>query len=142
MYTGYLLSENDRNKLASLFPPKNPTWLGHHITETFGVDANHPPPKKPSSVMLIEYLEEDGIEGFLASVDGTVNRPSGGKYHLTWSIDKGKGRKPVDTNNIVDQGKKLSKPIPLNVEPKTFTKSTEKSLKEYITFLDYLKDYT
>lgn len=137
MYTGYELTEQSRNMLAKEFPPTNPTWLGHHITEKFGVPSDQPPPEPPSKVVVIGYLEADGIEGFLVSIDGDTNRPSGGKYHITWSIDKEKGRKPVDTNKLVDSPKWIT-PIPINVIPKTFTKSTEKSIKENsTTFLNY-----
>lgn len=139
MYTGFEIFPEDREALARRYPPKNATWLGHHITEKFGVPANQDPPPPPKSVVIVEYLEDEGIEGFLVEVNGSVHRPSGGKYHLTWSIDKTKGRRPADTNKIVDNGKRIERKIPLRVTPKTFTKSTEKALKEEINFLNFLK---
>lgn len=142
MYTGYELTEESRNKLAQLYPPKNPTWLGHHITEVFGVKGDYPKPDSPDTVSVIGYLESNGIEGFLVSVDGNVDRPSGGKYHITWSIDKSKGVKPLHTNKLVNNPQRIS-PIEINVTPKVFTKSTEQSLqRESIpdTFLDFLKE--
>lgn len=130
MYTGYELINNSRNLLTEVFPPKYPTFLGHHITETFGVSSDYPPPPYPHEVKVIGYLDDgEGVEGLLVSVDGNVNRPKGGKYHITWSIDKSKGKKPVDTNNLVDEPEMLTKPIQIEVIPKTFTKSTEQSLK-------------
>lgn len=137
MYTGYQLTNKSRNDLLNKYPPKNPTFLGHHITVQFGVKGDHPPPEMPDEVKVIGYLEADGIEGFLVSVDGNIHRPTGGKFHITWSLDKDKGRKPVDTNKIVDNPTPIDH-IVLEVIPKTFTKSTEKSLKEH-TFLDFLQ---
>lgn len=139
MYTGYELEQESRNLLLSRFPPKNPTVLGHHITEKFGVPSDHPPPEEPLEVLVVGYIEVEGLEGLLVSIDGNVERPAGGKYHITWSIDKGMGRKPVDTNKFVDSANSII-PIKIKTVPKTFTKSTEKSLKED-TFLGFLKTY-
>lgn len=140
MYTGYELTSDSRNMLLSKFPPKNPTVLGHHITEQFGVPSDHPPPSEPSEVLVIGYIEVEGLQGLLVSVDGRVHRPTGGKYHVTWSIDKEKGRKPVDTNKFVEVARPIDS-IRISVVSKTFTKSTEKSLKED-TFLSFLKTYS
>lgn len=140
MYTGYELTQESRNMLLSKFPPKNPTVLGHHITEQFGVPSDHPPPEPPSEVLVVGYIEAEGLEGLLVSVNGRVHRPTGGKYHITWSIDKNLGRKPVDTNKFVDTAQPVDS-IRIDTVPKTFTKSTEKSLKED-TFLDFFKAYS
>ena len=37
MYNGYELESGSRQKLLDLFPPKYPTFIGHHITEKFGI---------------------------------------------------------------------------------------------------------
>jgi len=139
MYTGYKLTKESRAKLREVYPPSNPTWLGHHITEKYGVPADYPPPKKPSNVFVIGLLEDEGIEGFLVSIDGSTIRPSGGKYHITWSIDEGKGRKPVETNKLVNTPRRIT-PIQIDVIPETFTKSTKDSLREsQNSFLNFLK---
>ncbi len=140
MYTGYELSKDSRDALLDKFPPKNSTVLGHHITEKFGVPPDHPPPKQPERVLVVGYAVADGIEGLLVSIDGTVDRPTGGKYHITWSIDKEKGRKPVDTNKIIDDAQPVDS-MPIEVRAKTFTKSTEKSLQEN-TFLTFFNNYS
>lgn len=138
MYTGYLLSQDSRDKLRKIFPPKNSTWLGHHITETFGVPSDHPEPETPSRVQVVGYAESEGLEGLLVSIDGTTERPNGGKYHITWSIDKEKGVKPVHTNKIINDAQSIT-PIDIEVIPKTFTQSTEASIKNTNeSFLDFL----
>lgn len=140
MYTGYELTKDSRQTLAKLYPPVNPTWLGHHITEKYGVPADTPPPRQPDVVLVIATLEADGLEGFLVSIDGDTTRPSGGKYHITWSIDKEKGVRPAHTNKIVDNPSWIT-PIKIDVVAKTFTQSTEASLKENHTnnFLNFYK---
>jgi len=129
MYTGYLLTDHSRDMLRKIFPPKNPTWLGHHITEKFGVPTDFPPPDKPDRVQVVGYIETDGIEGLLVNIDGATDRPSGGNYHITWSIDKSKGMKPFHTNKYIHLAKPVS-PIDIDVIPKTFTQSTESEIKK------------
>jgi len=123
MYTGYLLSDNSRKILMETFPPKYPDVIAHHITETFGVPANHPPPQSPDSVEVIGYVDNsDGVEGLVVSINGNTDRPSGGTYHITWSIDKSKGYKPFHTNNYLSNFSKLDSTIPIEVIPQTFKK--------------------
>lgn len=139
MYTGYEISKRSRELLHKKYPPQYETFLGHHITEKFGVPDDHPPPDNPGKVFVIAKLEGEGIEGFLVSLGGQIDRPGGGRYHLTWSLDKTKGVKPVDTNKLVYDPKWIE-PIEITVTPKTFSKSTEKLVKEnahsFINFLN------
>jgi hypothetical protein len=118
MYTAYALTEKSRKVLYMLYPPKYPDFLGHHITEKFGVPSNTPVPEEPTLVELVGYIDNgEGVEGFLVEIDGLRDRPDGGKYHLTWSINRKKGFKPVHTNNYVLESKPIS-PVRIEVEPK------------------------
>lgn len=127
-YTGYLLTEESRKKLMELYPPTFSTFLGHHITEQFGVPSDTPAPHQPSSVKVVGYVRDDKVEGFSVAIDGETNRASGGKYHITWSIDKDKGARPAHTNDIIGQAESIQ-PITITVTPKLFTRSTEAYLK-------------
>ena len=127
-YTGYLISDESREKLAELYPPRFSTFLGHHITEQFAVPADTAIPNQPQMVNVIGYVSDDKVEGFAVEIDGQTRRPSGGTYHITWSIDKDKGARPAHTNDIISKAKSIS-PIKIKVTPKLFTKSTEAYLK-------------
>lgn len=117
MYTAYKLTEKARKTLYLLFPPTYPDFIGHHITERFGVPEGTSAPKVPKLVEVVGYINNgDGIEGFLVEVNGSSDRPSGGKYHITWSINRDKGYKPVNTNDYVDQAKPIH-PIRIDVTP-------------------------
>ena len=117
MYTAYQLTEKSRKVLYYLYPPSYPEFIGHHITEKFGVSSDEPAPEMPTLVEVVGYINnEDGVEGFLVEIDGSSNRPSGGKYHITWSIDREKGYKPVNTNDYVDIAKPV-KPVRIEVKP-------------------------
>ena len=39
------------------------------------------------------------MQALILKIDGTTNRPSGGTYHVTWSLAE--GRKPVHSNQII-----------------------------------------
>lgn len=122
MYTGYELTENSRKILLDRFPPKYRDLIGHHITEKFGVRADEAAPDAPRSVTAVAYAD-DGVmvEGFVVEIDGSDKRPSGGTYHLTWSIDRSKGAKPVHTNEILHMAKPID-PIQLEVIPRNFNR--------------------
>lgn len=119
MYNGYEIEKGSREKLITLYPPKYPNFIGHHITEKFGV-KDGTVPKQPEKVIIVGYINNGkNLEGFLVSVDGTVNRPDGSKYHLTWSLDRSKGAKPYHTNWYVNDAVKI-KPIEIDVDAKFF----------------------
>lgn len=120
MFTGYKLSEATRQILMDLFPPKYPDVIGHHVTEQFGVKKTDLAPEMPVSARIVGYVDDgQKVEGFLVEINGSVNRPSGGLYHLTWSIDRSKGAKPVDTNAVLKNAKAIES-IDLSITPKNF----------------------
>lgn len=120
MFTGYAVSESTRKTLMGLFPPKYPEVIGHHITEKFGVKKTDPAPDAPETVRVVGYADDGHkVEGFLVEVNGSTKRPSGGFYHLTWSIDRSKGAKPKDTNDIMESAVPFA-PFDIVVTPKNF----------------------
>jgi len=120
MYNGYELEAGSRQKLMTLFPPKYPDVIGHHITEEFGV-KNGEVPEQPGRVLIVGYIDNgENVEGFLVEIDGTTERPSGGKYHITWSIDRSKGAKPVHTNSYTGDAIDVRHPIEIDVDAKYF----------------------
>lgn len=118
MFTGYLLTPESRAELLEIFPPKFDRVFAHHITLLYGVNADEPVPAMPSSVEVVGYILENGVEALLCSVDGRIKRPTGSKFHITWSLDK--GRMPVASNRYVDDAQMLDTPIPISVIPKNF----------------------
>lgn len=106
-YEAFVLTEQSRNTLRDLFPPKYPEWVGHHVTHRFGVPrCEHPAAELiygqlNFSIEVVGYVEEDGLEAFVCTVDGGSRRPDGGTYHLTWSLDREKGKKPVHSNDLI-----------------------------------------
>lgn len=102
MYTAYVLSESERERLAKMFPPRFDEFIGHHITEQFGVPKGTEPARQPVSFRVVgEKVKEDGLQVLVVAVNNRTKRLSGtGTYHITWSLDRSK-YKPVDSNEAI-----------------------------------------
>ena len=101
-YIAYELDRKSRQSLAAIFPPKYPEFIGHHITYKIGVKAKDKMPAMPKSVEVIGYADDgESIEALVVAINGKTQRPDGKAYHITWSLDRNKGRKPQHTNNLI-----------------------------------------
>jgi hypothetical protein len=129
-YSGYEITDQDRVLLLAKFNPKFYDFIGHHITWEFGVDSRTAD-LPPSNVKLEVTGHAYGyrlVECLLVTLtypDGshTVDRPDGKQLHLTWSLDREQGAKPVQSNDVIKFGMiDLIHPgIPLTVVPKFFS---------------------
>lgn len=120
MYNGWLLSEDDREKLLAIFVPKFPEVIAHHVTLSFGKDFI----PDPVTAQIVGYAcNPDGVECFVVTLDGTSERPNGGTFHITWSIDRAAGFKPVHSNNLLIEGFEKIEPIDIMLTP--FAKGDE-----------------
>lgn len=120
-YNGYLLPDNERSKLLTHFPPKYPDVIAHHITVKFPAMSNEALPQG-SKFRVVGYADDgQGVEALVIEVDGSTSRPDGKTYHITWSIDRAAGRKPVDSNTVItNNGFQNVNPINITMEPKFF----------------------
>lgn len=104
-YEAFVLDNKSRDRLIKAFPPKYPDVLAHHITERFGV----PKPTEPVRhygvyVNVIGYADDGvGCEALVVEVSGKSTRKDGKVYHMTLSIDRAAGRKPVDSNRVIKE---------------------------------------
>jgi hypothetical protein len=98
MYSGWILSDASKTQLTNIFGQAHPDLIAHHITYMFGRDAKMPP---EAVIKLVGRCVDDKIECFVAEVNGSVVRDDGEIYHITWSIDRSKGAKPVDSNKAI-----------------------------------------
>ena len=119
MYSAWVLSESSKTKITNLFGQAHPDLVGHHVTYMFGKDAVIP---EDAVISLVGHCVTDKIECFVAEVNGSIKRPDGAIYHLTWSLDKSKGAKPVDSNNAIEtQGfTHIETPVQITTTPNIF----------------------
>lgn len=117
MYTSYQLTPKTRKYLLDRFPPKHTKVVAHHITHKFGVHSDTKPPLHADIKVVGYHNNPEGLEALVVSVDGSVDRPDGSVYHITWSLDPEKF-KPVDSNKLVrKRDHKLIMPIDVKTSP-------------------------
>lgn len=116
-YTGYKLTERSRNQLKQIWPPIFERFIGHHITEKFGVGSDSLP-DQPESIQVIGYAIDDGVEALVVAINGSEIRPDGKIYHITWSLAD--GRKPVESNQVISKGWTKIEPTPVEAIAKFF----------------------
>jgi hypothetical protein len=97
--------------------------IAHHITFRFP-DSAPPPAVREALVVGHRFDTERGIECLVVEIDGESARPNGGTFHITFSLDRDRGAKPVHSNTILKSGwERLKTSISIKVEPKLVSTS-------------------
>jgi len=120
-YTAYTFSEHTREEILKKFPPKNNEVIAHHITWKFLAKSTDELPPIAHEAHIVGYASEDGLEALVVSINGTTKRPDGAILHITLSLDRGKGKKPVHSNQLLKNGYSHVTPFSIQLEP-TFLK--------------------
>jgi hypothetical protein len=116
---GWLLAEDDREKLLQQFPPKFEKTVAHHVT--LKSDAERDPlPNGVVAEVVGRTDDESGVEAMVVAIDGTTDRPDGLTYHITWAL--GDSRRARESNDVIrERGwQKLDQPIPVKLQPGRF----------------------
>lgn len=102
-FVGWLLDPDERTSLLRHFPPAYPDVIAHHVTLAVGAAARIGKPRDRQGDMIGHVDDGAGLEAFVLRIGGRTERPGGGLYHITWSLDRSRGRRPVDSNAVLDQ---------------------------------------
>ena len=123
-YVGWKLPDTTRATLLRMFPPAYERVYAHHCTLRYGVTADTRLPPEDRAVVVGMTDDGEGLQTLVLSIAGTTNRWDGGTYHITWSLAP--GRKPVESNSVIDRIGWESVPIftPIELEPKFFSMGT------------------
>ena len=118
--TGWKLPRDDRERLLRHFPPKYENVIADHVTLRAGATPSTPLPRKADARIVGRADDGQSLECLVVELDGTVDRPDGSTYHITWSL--GPGRKAIESNEVLrDRGwKAIPVPIPVELEPARF----------------------
>ena len=116
---GWLLAEDDREKLLQQFPPKFEKTVAHHVTLKSEAERD-PLPAEVTAEVVGRADDESGVEAMVVAIDGTTGRPDGSTYHITWSL--GDGRRARESNDVIRKRgwQKLDQPIPIKLQPDRF----------------------
>jgi len=113
-YTGYKLTTNGRSDLLVHIEPVFSDVIAHHVTHEFGVYDQLPP--ETHQVRVVAEVITDTVQAVVVIVNGSMNRPGGGTYHITVSIDKSKGAKPKDSNDAIADSANWTNVDPFNID--------------------------
>jgi hypothetical protein len=104
MYSAYTLSETQRDFLLRAFPPIYPDVIAHHITDTFPVKSVEDFKPGVATIEVCLHLHDPvrRVECLVVRVNGQNWRKDKKAFHITWSIDRSAGAKPVHSNSVVD----------------------------------------
>lgn len=116
---GWKLDAAQRIDLLERFPPAWPDVIAHHVTLQAGADpaAPLPPPVRAEIVGSID--DGAGLQALVVEIDGTTDRPDGSTYHITWSLDRARGREAVESNAVIaERGwRPVTPPVHIAIEP-------------------------
>jgi hypothetical protein len=116
---GWKLDRGDRAKLLERFAPEWPDVIADHVTLEANVrkDAVLPPQRRAEVVGSVS--DGEGLQALVVAIDGSTDRPDGSTYHITWSLDRRRGRKAVESNTVIaERGwDRFDQPVPIRVSP-------------------------
>ena len=114
---GWKLDGEQRSWLLNLFSSAYPDVIADHVTLSSGTDKKRPP--KDTNAEIVGQVDDGaGVQAFVVRIDGTTDRPDGSTYHITWSIDRSKGRKARDSNDVIRTlgWQSLDQPMPITLK--------------------------
>lgn len=118
---GWKVDRGEREALLERFPPRYPDAVADHVT--LDADAQRKPlPGEVRAAIVGRADDGSGVEAMVAALDGSTDRPDGSTFHITWSLDKAKGRRARESNDVIrERGwTPLDEPVPVTVKPARF----------------------
>ena len=116
---GWALDPAQRDRLLKAFKPAYPDVLADHVTLSVGVAPDIALPDETCGEIVGRIDDRSGLEVMVVSIGGTTQRRGGGVYHITWSLDRARGREAVESNQVLTAWTwtRLAWPIPITLEP-------------------------
>ncbi|HEY0629007.1 MAG TPA: hypothetical protein VGD23_06730 [Sphingomicrobium sp.] len=118
---GWKLDRSQREQLLGRFPPRYADAIADHVT--LKTDAKADPLPSPVDAAIVGHADDkESLECMVVAIDGTTDRPDGSTFHITWSLDKAKGRKARESNDVLKERgwSRFDETIPVKLEPARF----------------------
>ena len=117
--TGWKLDRAERATLLERFPPEWPDVIADHVTLDADARKDTPLPGESRAEIVGSVSDGAGLQAMVVAIDGSTDRPDGSTYHITWSLDRSRGRKPVQSNTVIaERGwNRLDEPVPIHISP-------------------------
>lgn len=115
---GWKLEPACREFLLEIFPPRWPDMIADHVTLDADAASDSPLPQETEASVIGHADDEDGLEALVVEIGGTADRPDGSIFHITWSLDRNRGRAARESNILLRKGwKALGAPIAIRLDP-------------------------
>ena len=118
---GWKLDRQQREKLLQQYPPRYADTIADHVTLKAGGNGDPLPP--PANAAIVGRADDgDSLECMVVALNGSTDRPDGSTFHITWSLDKAKGRTARESNDVLKKlgWSQLGQPVPIALEPARF----------------------
>ena len=117
MTNGWKLDRTEREQLLKHHPPRYDQAVADHVTLEVGGESILAEVK---AAIVGRTDDEEGVEAMVVTIDGTVDRPDGSTFHITWSL--GHGRRARESNDVLKERgwKELDHPVPVTLTPARF----------------------
>ena len=88
------------------------------VTLASGADPGAALPGPRQALIVGQVDDEAGLQALVVAIDGTTDRPDGSTYHITWSLDRARGRHAVDSNEVIARlgWRPLAAPVPVGLQ--------------------------
>lgn len=122
LVTGWKLDPTEREALLRLFPPRWPDVVADHVTLASRRAGPRPIPIEHEGLIVGRADDGDGLQVLVVEIGGTTDRPDGSTYHITWSLDRARGRTAVQSNDVLARlgWEALPDPVPVTLIPGRF----------------------
>jgi len=119
MVTGWKLDDDERTALLERFPPEWPDVIADHVTLDMHAGREAPLPHETDGEVVGAINDEVGLQALVVAIGGSTDRPDGSTYHITWSLDRARGREPIQSNQVIAEHgwRPLDDPIPIALIP-------------------------
>jgi hypothetical protein len=117
---GWKLDRSQRERLLDRFPPRYADVIADHVTLKTNAEAE--PLPAPAEGAIVGHADDgDSLEAMVVAIDGNTARLDGSVFHITWSLDKAKGRQARESNDLLKERHwSAVELIPLKLEPARF----------------------
>jgi len=117
---GWQLDREQRDQLLARFAPRYADILADHVTLATAAASVALP--RPVEAAIVGHADDgDSLEAMVVAINGTTERPDGSTFHISWSLDKAKGRRARESNDLLRHGwTRFDRPIAIRVEPARF----------------------
>ena len=117
---GWELDRGQRPELLQQFPPRYRNVVADHVTLQSKVAEDAALPEETDGEIVGRGDDGKGVEAMVVAIGGTTDRPDGGTYHVTWSLED--GREAKESNDVLADGnwERLELPMPVRLKPARF----------------------